>query len=208
MEAAQLRGDQEGLAQGVRARPFRISMCLASLAGGHPGLSRFDLLAMGQQCVMRQTVRRVTEKVSFLQSRHCSMKPEWLQRGSLRRPHRAVIGQQEPVTNGRRASEISLIPAARRWVRRMPCEAAFACMRPSTDTVPRIACMSALHRVHLRGSRARIRLPRKIALPSLSLAKHPVARKSVRCLRGVPPVHVRFLFRARPVPQPVISTAR
>ncbi|WP_196489379.1 hypothetical protein [Burkholderia territorii] len=42
MEAAQLRGDQEGLAQGVRARPFRISMYLASIAGGHPSLSKFD----------------------------------------------------------------------------------------------------------------------------------------------------------------------
>lgn len=40
-------------------------MYLAFLAGEHPGLSRFDLLAMEQQCVMRQTVRRVTEKVSF-----------------------------------------------------------------------------------------------------------------------------------------------
>ena len=49
---------------------------------------------MGQQCVMGQTVRRVTENVSFLQSWHCSMKPERLQWGSLRRPHRAVIGQQ------------------------------------------------------------------------------------------------------------------
>lgn len=68
MEAAQLRGDQEGLAQGVRARPFRISMYLASIAGGHPGLSKFDLLAMWQQCVMGQAVWRVTEKISFLQS--------------------------------------------------------------------------------------------------------------------------------------------
>ncbi|ENH6338204.1 hypothetical protein QZM46_26550 [Burkholderia vietnamiensis] len=40
-------------------------MYLASIAGGHPGLSKFGLLAMGQQCVMGQTVWRVTEKISL-----------------------------------------------------------------------------------------------------------------------------------------------
>lgn len=135
----------------MRTRPFRIPMYLAFLAGEHPGLSRFDLLAMEQQCVMRQTVRRVTEKVSFRCKAADGAGRSNSSTGSIRdcrssaRSGHSFASPREPGLEGRRDGffEAPMLPLNAETERKVHSTAPTRCYSSTTSTIRGLQCASA-----------------------------------------------------------------
>ena len=189
-------------------RTYRLPRASTSLIGGALAGSRAARRGVhleAERCVARHLDAARVAPYSVpssdaIRSRSTSFNGNAMQRGLAiaicRSKWMAAVGQKEPFGNWIRATEIRLIPAVRPRPARVSVGASCACTWRLTGRGPRTACTTAPRWVRHRGLPVHSQLAQKSVEQLLSVARPPVDRVSVRCLRPVRPVPLRHLSRA------------